>query len=218
MPRRRSEPRIWLDPARRTWTILDGRKRVRTGFFENEELEASEALSRHIYHERCKVDNNPPSRRRKRSESGDVDGRDLISLTDAAKRVFRGRVDAETLRQEIAVGRLPGWNFGARMFTSLQRVTELYDQITRLKRTDLGKGVYVIGYDNYVKIGITQGIKSRLETIQTSIPAKLEVYAMFDGWRRDELMLHKRFAAYRLQGEWFRREGELAEWIDGGCK
>src|SRR4051812_42562681 len=63
MPRKRSEAHIWLDPVRRSWTILDGRKRVRTGCFENEELEALEALRKYLYHEKCKKDNNPPPRR-----------------------------------------------------------------------------------------------------------------------------------------------------------
>jgi hypothetical protein len=34
---------------------------------------------------------------------------------------------------------------------------------------------------------------------------------------KDEARLHKHFAAYRLNGEWFRKEGEVAEWIEAGC-
>jgi hypothetical protein len=31
MPRPRSGPRLWLDPERETYTVIDGRKTIRTG-------------------------------------------------------------------------------------------------------------------------------------------------------------------------------------------
>jgi hypothetical protein len=55
-----------------------------------------------------------------------------------------------------------------------------------------------------------------MTNLQTPEPVKL--YALLEGWAKEEQTLHQRFAEYRLQGEWFRREGELAAWIDGGCK
>ena len=50
------------------------------------------------------------------------------------------------------------------------------------------------------------------------MPEKMEVFAILEGWLREEMAYHNRFGAYRLNGEWFRREGDLAEWINGGCK
>jgi len=78
------------------------------------------------------------------------------------------------------------------------------------------RGVYVLGFGAYVKIGISVDVDGRMIALQTPEPVKL--YGLVVGWLREERELHKRFAAYRLQGEWFRREGELAEWINGGCK
>jgi hypothetical protein len=74
----------------------------------------------------------------------------------------------------------------------------------------------VLGFGSYVKIGISVDVDGRMITLQTPEPVKL--YGLVVGWLREERELHKRFAAYRLQGEWFRREGELADWINGGCR
>ena len=48
MPRRRKEPRLYLDPFRRTWMIRDVQKIVRTGFGEQEIESAELALSNYL--------------------------------------------------------------------------------------------------------------------------------------------------------------------------
>ena len=79
------------------------------------------------------------------------------------------------------------------------------------------RGVYVVGFGPYVKIGITENFSDRVAQLQT--PEKLETFALFEEAAAVyEKMLHRRFSEYRLNGEWFRREGTLAEWINGGCK
>jgi hypothetical protein len=79
--------------------------------------------------------------------------------------------------------------------------------------------IYVIGFAGYVKIGFTKWpLEYRLASIQTSCPEKLHIYATFRGSLTIEAELHRRFAGYGTHGERFRREGALAEWIDGGCK
>ncbi|VIO73839.1 tyrosine-type recombinase/integrase [Bradyrhizobium ivorense] len=44
MPRPRSGPRLWLDPARETWSVIDGRKTVRTGCGKSELQKAKDFL------------------------------------------------------------------------------------------------------------------------------------------------------------------------------
>ena len=78
------------------------------------------------------------------------------------------------------------------------------------------RGVYIIGFGSYVKIGITTNLDARMSQLQTPEPVKL--YALLEGWAREEQTLHGRFAEYRTFGEWFEKKGDLAEWIDGGCK
>lgn len=46
----------------------------------------------------------------------------------------------------------------------------------------------------------------------------LKTYAVLPGGLNEEASLHRRFKAYRLNGEWFRRAGSLATWIEGRCK
>lgn len=48
MPRRSSGPKLWFDDDRQKWTIIDGRKRKRTGFSASETATAEEALGHYI--------------------------------------------------------------------------------------------------------------------------------------------------------------------------
>ncbi|MEY9676067.1 integrase [Bradyrhizobium elkanii] len=48
MPRRSAGPKLWFDKTRQTWTIVDGRKRSRTGFGPDETARAEEALGDYI--------------------------------------------------------------------------------------------------------------------------------------------------------------------------
>jgi Meiotically Up-regulated Gene 113 (MUG113) protein len=147
MPRPYAGPQLWLDERRGTWTITDGRKRVRTGYSERE--------------------------------------RDLAVV--AVHQYSNGTYTPERPKGPIPVHKVPP-----------------------------RRGLYVIGFGQYVKIGITTNLDSRLAQLQ--IPEELSEYALFvNGWRREELELHRRFAAYRVRGEWFKKEGELAEWIERGC-
>lgn len=90
------------------------------------------------------------------------------------------------------------------------------DKSMRLNR----KGtVYVIGTGPYVKIGFTRlTVVERLKNLKVSMPETPTVIAEICGSRRDELVLHHRFAEYRLNGEWFRREGDVEAWISDGCQ
>jgi hypothetical protein len=75
--------------------------------------------------------------------------------------------------------------------------------------------IYVIGFGDYVKIGFTSGpLQNRLATIQTGCPEPLVVYASIPGAMRLERELHRRFAASRLEGEWFRKTPELLGYIE----
>jgi predicted DNA-binding transcriptional regulator AlpA len=80
-------------------------------------------------------------------------------------------------------------------------------------------GVYVIGFSEYIKIGMSANVTDRLAAIQDWLPVKMTVHQIFvtEG-RRLELDLHHRFSEYRLRGEWFRLEGRLAAWIETGCR
>lgn len=48
MPRRSSGPKLWFDKKRQTWTIIDGRKRIRTGCGAKENKRAQEVLGDYL--------------------------------------------------------------------------------------------------------------------------------------------------------------------------
>jgi hypothetical protein len=71
---------------------------------------------------------------------------------------------------------------------------------------------------NAVKIGICwdnlNQLYSRLSTLQTSCPLRLNLLAVErDGHREEEAVLHGRFAHLRIHGEWFRLADELLEFV-----
>lgn len=68
-----------------------------------------------------------------------------------------------------------------------------------------GKIYFVRGSKGAVKIGYTSGrVESRLKSLQTGSPDKLELLGVVDGGRELEKLLHKRYAEKRLEGEWFK--------------
>lgn len=79
--------------------------------------------------------------------------------------------------------------------------------------------VYFIASDDaHVKIGYTGDIDQRLASLQNATPAKLRVLAMMHGAVAVERELHEAFGAFRIHGEWFRREGALAELLENAPK
>lgn len=69
------------------------------------------------------------------------------------------------------------------------------------------------GRSKRVKIGYSSHYRSRVGNIQSGTPDKLRLLGVVRGGKAVESELHKRFASYRISGEWFRFEGELAEYV-----
>lgn len=68
-----------------------------------------------------------------------------------------------------------------------------------------------------VKIGISVDPIDRLGCLQIAHGAPLELVACFPGSAMDEEALHRRFAQYRLIGEWFREEPPITAWIEANA-
>jgi len=69
------------------------------------------------------------------------------------------------------------------------------------------------GDTDRVKIGYSCRINGRISNLRSSNPDKLTLLATVSGARDAEARLHKRFARYRISGEWYRLEGKLAEYV-----
>lgn len=79
--------------------------------------------------------------------------------------------------------------------------------------------IYVMKCESYFKIGITNNVRKRLESLSCSIPFETTVVAVYspkfkektkeDTWRnrrrynKVEKYLHRYFANKRIRGEWF---------------
>lgn len=64
-----------------------------------------------------------------------------------------------------------------------------------------------------VKIGVSNNVDKRLSALTTSSGERLTCIATIEGGYGLEKALHRQFAKYRIKGEWFKLEGELAAYI-----
>jgi hypothetical protein len=83
-----------------------------------------------------------------------------------------------------------------------------------LRRHATGQHVYFIqsGEGGPVKIGVADNVKGRLAGLQTNHHNKLRLIGVIpNGGREATKLLHKQFKAFRLAGEWFEWNPELAE-------
>ena len=81
------------------------------------------------------------------------------------------------------------------------------------------EAVYAVGEKDarFIKIGRSSNLKRRLAALQTSHHAPLYVYHVFYTRNMNlENQLHKRFRDYRSEAdnEWFRVEGDVADWLE----
>lgn len=65
--------------------------------------------------------------------------------------------------------------------------------------------VYLLRYGNHCKIGMTTDLRTRIQTINTSLTSKVELLHTIETNNHIDLEreLHERFAAKRCNGEWF---------------
>lgn len=74
-------------------------------------------------------------------------------------------------------------------------------------------GVYFVRNRERVKIGVTTDVSARLSALKTSTPDDLRLLAVQEGDRATEQGLHRRFAEFRLSGEWFTLSRDILLYI-----
>jgi hypothetical protein len=142
-----------------------------------------------------------------------------IRLERAVQLAFPdGDVTMADVRRAIIEGRFTPYEIAGATYTSIRELREM-DRGVVIPPPKEGMGfIYVAGFGPYVKIGYTgKDIDRRLNQLRTGAPEPLVLYAVAHGTRYDEGRLHERFGDLRLQGEWFRNEGIVAEWLAAGC-
>lgn len=73
---------------------------------------------------------------------------------------------------------------------------------------------FILAATGEIKIGMAVDVVQRLNSLQTSHPAKLEILATTSGGRKRERQYHERFAAHRLHGEWFEPHPDILAEIE----
>ena len=75
--------------------------------------------------------------------------------------------------------------------------------------------VYVLESEiERIKIGYSVTPEKRERISQTHSPARVRMIAFWKADQDEEFNLHRRFADYRVHGEWFRYAGEVAAWVE----
>lgn len=108
-----------------------------------------------------------------------------------------------------AAGR--GRSIGARQF-----VTQWYNEarLGAVEDPD-GPSIYFIQAENgLIKIGVSENVTRRLESLQAMSPLELELIGTCPGDYRAEGRLHERFREYATKGEWFEPCDELLATIE----
>jgi hypothetical protein len=82
------------------------------------------------------------------------------------------------------------------------------------KQAEVGSIYFVRnGRRRRIKIGYTGDYRARISNLMTASGDELKLVALIRGSRQDEKALHYRFGDYWVKGEWFKFEGELAEYV-----
>lgn len=66
---------------------------------------------------------------------------------------------------------------------------------------------------NAVKIGVTKDPLGRVKDLQCGSPHELYLLLVVEGGQREEQLLHRDWAKFRIRGEWFRLEDKLRTFI-----
>ena len=72
--------------------------------------------------------------------------------------------------------------------------------------------VFQMGLAGPLKIGFSTNVGQRLETIQHHSPFDMHRLVAFEGTVEDEAALHRRFAKFRMRGEWFLPASEIIDY------
>lgn len=94
------------------------------------------------------------------------------------------------------------WQLDAQLEQALTRTGARTVYMLEAKRTKL------------VKIGVTSDLPARMAQIARQTGSPIKCLLRFAGDKAMESGLHGVFDEYRVVGEWFRREGRLAAFID----
>lgn len=98
----------------------------------------------------------------------------------------------------------------------MRRAQELYDK--EADTLSEPSGVYFIFDGEFIKIGVSEKIISRLSELQTGNARRLVLLGYLEGGVELEQRLHLRFNHLRRNGEWFQDDAKIRTFITSSCR
>lgn len=143
------------------------------------------------------------------------------------ERIAMWRASKPAIRAEFPVKSRPLWRGTVPTQAEIDRMTDRCIALSNEQRDWLRgkrggrpnskasiKGeVYFVRAGDNVKIGFTINLQARLRQLQTGATEGLELLGTIPCGADRERLIQLSFARYRVRGEWFRIEGDLADFI-----
>lgn len=73
--------------------------------------------------------------------------------------------------------------------------------------------VYFVRAGQFIKIGFSCDVRARVDSFRIGCPYEIELLGTVLGGAKKEHEFHRRFRDLHYRGEWFRLDGELAEYV-----
>lgn len=93
---------------------------------------------------------------------------------------------------------------------------QLYCWVLQHQKTQVKEPcVYVIGNQDFVKVGFSTNVQKRLKSIQTGCPYPLSILKVFKGLdMTNEKVFHQKLKKHKTVGEWFIRNEEVEKILE----
>lgn len=101
----------------------------------------------------------------------------------------------------------------ARLIRSAERRRNCFAAARAAVRDQPGR-VYFAECGDFIKIGFTLSVEKRIASLSTGNPMPISLLLVIKAGREFEQGLHRKFAAIRSRGEWFRKHPDLLTLID----
>lgn len=141
-----------------------------------------------------------------------------VRLADACRLFLGGSFTTAWLRRQIQLGNCESLFIAGQYRVTRSQIEALcakieIDPTGHRRHAALSASVYFVRCNEFLKIGYAANVGERFRTMQTASPYEMELLGTMAGGVEMEEQLHRRFRHLQHRGEWFRLEGELAEFV-----
>ena len=92
------------------------------------------------------------------------------------------------------------------------------DVLANASKKEFGEYVYLVAYNDHLKIGMSSNPWARFKELKCSMPGDAVLISVCKGDLKLEQALHAKFAELRTEGEWFEDTQEIRSWFPASAK